>query len=143
MTKNAAAPTALEPEAAWEMMKSDPSVLMIDVRSDMEFLMIGHAKGAVHVPWIDAPDWTVNTSFVSEVRKLLLGRVSGNSRGSVPLILICRSGNRSLDASKALAEAGLQEVHMVASGFEGPLDDEHHRNSISGWRFAGLPWEQC
>jgi len=124
-------------------MQSDPSVLMVDVRSDMEFLMIGHAKGAVNLPWIDAPDWTINENFVSEVRKLLLGRLSRNLHGSIPLILICRSGNRSREAAMALAEAGLQDLHLVSSGFEGPLDDEHHRNSVSGWRYAGLPWEQC
>ena len=27
-------------------------------------------------------------------------------------------------------------------GFEGPLDDKHHRGTRSGWRKEGLPWEQ-
>jgi hypothetical protein len=31
----------------------------------------------------------------------------------------------------------------VTHGFEGELNDEHRRNSITGWRFDGLPWEQC
>jgi hypothetical protein len=31
----------------------------------------------------------------------------------------------------------------VDEGFEGELDEHHHRSSTGGWRFRGLPWEQC
>jgi hypothetical protein len=31
----------------------------------------------------------------------------------------------------------------VQHGFEGELNDKHQRNSLAGWRFQGLPWEQC
>jgi hypothetical protein len=34
-------------------------------------------------------------------------------------------------------------VYNVLSGFEGPLNDRHQRNVVSGWRHDGLPWEQC
>jgi len=30
----------------------------------------------------------------------------------------------------------------VLNGFEGDLDEQHHRNSCNGWRHAGLPWGQ-
>lgn len=133
----------VSPADAWAMLQSDPGVTLIDVRSDMEFLMIGHPKGAVHVPWIDAPDWTVNTAFVANVRKALLGRVTSNTRSSMPLLLICRSGNRSQDAAEVLEKEGLTDIFIVEGGFEGPLDDEHHRNTVAGWRYEGLPWEQC
>jgi len=134
-------PKVLPPAEVAAMMRADPSLLFVDVRSDMEYLMIGHPTGAVNVPWIDAPDWIVNDRFVAEIRKLMLGRTS---RGvSAPLVLICRSGNRSRDAARALIEDGLTTVHVVEGGFEGPLDEEHHRNTIAGWRFAGLPWVQC
>ena len=23
------------------------------------------------------------------------------------------------------------------------LDENHHRSTLGGWRFRGLPWEQC
>ena len=134
-------PIVLAPEEVASMMRADPGLLFVDVRSDMEYLMIGHPSGAVNVPWIDAPDWTVNERFVAEVRKLMLGRRSRG--GCAPLVLICRSGNRSSDAAVALLEDGFANVYLVEGGFEGPLDEEHHRNTVAGWRFAGLPWVQC
>lgn len=133
----------ISPTDAWALMSADPGVTLIDVRSDMEFLMIGHPKGAVNVPWIDAPDWVVNQNFVASVRKALLGRLSSKYRDSPPVLLICRSGNRSRDASAALAGEGLSDIRVIEGGFEGPLDDAHHRNTVAGWRFEGLPWEQC
>jgi hypothetical protein len=30
----------------------------------------------------------------------------------------------------------------VLGGFEGPLDHDHHRGAVAGWRHDGLPWEQ-
>lgn len=131
--------TALE---AWEICQQDPRALLIDVRSSMEFLFVGHPKGAIHIPWIDEPDWVINTNFVTEIRKLALGGLKEHA-DDVPIILICRSGNRSDDAGKALVEAGMKNVCHIDEGFEGKLDDEHHRSTVGGWRFHGLPWEQC
>jgi len=131
--------TALQ---AWDICQQDPRALLIDVRSSMEFLFVGHPKGAIHIPWIDEPDWVINTNFVTEIRKLVLGGLKENA-DDVPIILICRSGNRSDDAGKALVDAGMKNVRHIDEGFEGKLDDEHHRSTVGGWRFHGLPWEQC
>jgi rhodanese-related sulfurtransferase len=60
-----------------------------------------------------------------------------------PIVLICRSGNRSQEAGAALEQHGFSRVYNVLNGFEGPLNDEHRRNVVSGWRHDGLPWEQC
>lgn len=135
--------SSVTPADAWAMMQANPGVTLIDVRSDMEYLMIGHPKGAVNVPLIDAPEWTVDAAFVANVRKALLGRVAAHDRMSSPLLLICRSGNRSSDAALILAQEGLDEIYVVSGGFEGPLDNDYHRNTVAGWRFDGLPWEQC
>jgi rhodanese-related sulfurtransferase len=58
------------------------------------------------------------------------------------VVLICRSGNRSVDAGLALESAGFTKVYNVLEGFEGDLDDHHQRGNIGGWRKHGLPWEQ-
>ena len=132
--------TSLE---AWNICQQDPRALLVDVRSSMEYLFVGHPKGAVHIPWIDEPDWVVNEHFATEIRKLALGGLKESSTDDVPIILICRSGNRSDEAGKTLIEAGIRNVYHIDEGFEGKLDDKHHRSTLGGWRFHGLPWEQC
>ena len=127
---------------AWQLCQKDPRALLIDVRSSMEFLFVGHPQGAVHVPWIDEPDWVINKNFVTEIRKLALGGLNDSS-DDVSIILICRSGNRSDEAGKVLVEAGIKNVYNIDEGFEGKLDDNHRRSSVGGWRFHDLPWEQC
>jgi rhodanese-related sulfurtransferase len=110
----------------------------------MEFLFVGHPKGAVHVAWIDEPDWDINPHFVPEIRKLLLGgAVCDANEGCAPVILICRSGKRSHEAGKVLIEDGLKNVFHIDEGFEGELDDNHQRGNVGGWRYHQLPWEQC
>jgi rhodanese-related sulfurtransferase len=134
----------ISPQEAWEIMHKEPRTVMIDVRSDMEFLFVGHPVGAIHIPWIDYPDWRLNPDFVTEVRKLVLGGVCHEKPNSgVPILLICRSGKRSLDAGNLLVKEGFCDVYNVAEGFEGELDEKHHRSTQGGWRFHGLPWEQC
>ena len=137
-------PIPLSPQQAYQMQEDDPRAILVDIRSSMEFLFVGHAKGAVHVPWIDEPDWTVNPHFVTDIRKLVLGgAVCTEDEGCSPVILICRSGKRSHEAGKALISANFNRVFHVDEGFEGELDDNHQRSSINGWRFHNLPWEQC
>ena len=134
----------LSPVQAAQMLRDDPRAVLVDIRSSMEFLFVGHPVGAVHIPWIDEPDWDINPQFVTEVRKLMLGGQSCDAEdGCAPVILICRSGKRSKEAGRALSDAGLKHVFHVDEGFEGELNEHHQRSSVGGWRFHGLPWEQC
>ena len=134
---------SVSPREAFELLQSHPQAVLIDVRSSMEYLFVGHPKGAISIPWIDEPDWKVDPEFATHVRQLMLGGVMCDNDGCVPIVLICRSGKRSLEAGRKLVEEGLSDVYNVEGGFEGPLDEEHHRSTVGGWRFAGLPWEQC
>ena len=128
----------LPPKAALEFLQRNPDALFIDCRSEMEYLFVGHPVGALHVAWNDGPDWEVNPQFVGQVKKL-----AGVQHATRPILLICRSGNRSQEAGEALERAGFGRVLNVQHGFEGELDEKHHRNARAGWRFEGLPWEQC
>jgi len=134
----------ISPKSASQMIHDDPRAILVDIRSSMEFLFVGHPVGAVHLPWIDEPDWEINPHFVAEVRKLMLGgAVCDVEEGCAPIVLICRSGKRSLEAGKVLLAAGLSNIFHIDEGFEGELNDVHQRSSVGGWRFHGLPWEQC
>jgi rhodanese-related sulfurtransferase len=135
---------ALGPKAAYDLFKKDPRSVIIDIRSTMEYLFVGHPSGSIHVAWIDEPDWTINPHFVTDIRKVLLGGATAHDDiGGAPVILICRSGKRSIDAGRALLDSDFSEVFYVDEGFEGDLDDNHHRGALNGWRFHDLPWEQC
>ena len=135
----------LSPREAWALIEDEPKAILVDVRSHMEFLFIGHPVGAVHIPWIDEPDWKLNPNFLREIRQLVLGGLSHDSSGmnDVPILLICRSGKRSREAGTVLTAEGFSRVYNIRDGFEGELDEHHHRSTLGGWRHEGLPWEQC
>lgn len=124
----------LTPKQAHEFLQTNPSAVLIDVRSEMEYMFVGHPKDAILVSWVDGPDWDINPHFVAQVKKAAsLNR---------PVVLVCRSGQRSVDAGLALEKTGLDNVYNILHGFEGELNQEHQRNLINGWRFDGLPWQQ-
>lgn len=125
----------LSPQQAYDFLQSNLQAVLIDCRSEFEFLFVGHPVGAILVPWYDGIDWALNPHFVGQVRM-----AASHER---PVILICRSGNRSKEAGLVLEQAGFNNICNVLYGFEGELDDKHHRGTLNGWRHAGLPWEQC
>ena len=134
---------SFSPTQAWEFAQENQRVVIIDVRSSMEYLFVGHPSGSIHVPWIDAPDWTVNKNFVTEVRKLMLGGIGiGEHAGDAPVVLICRSGKRSAQALEVAVKAGFSQIANVLEGFEGDLDEHDQRGHFNGWRHHGLPWLQ-
>lgn len=134
----------ISPKKAYEMIHKETNMVFVDVRSEMEFLFIGHPIGAVNIPWIDEPDWDINPHFVRDIRKLILGGViCSQDSQCAPIVLICRSGKRSAEAGQALVDAGFTRVYNIDTGFEGDLDEHHQRGTLGGWRFDGLPWEQC
>ena len=137
-------PHNLTPQAADTLLKTDSRALLVDIRSTMEYLFVGHPVGSIHIPWTDEPGWTANPNFITDIRKLSLGGNSPtNEADCPPIILICRSGQRSHEAGCTLLKAGLKNIHHIEEGFEGSLNDQHQRGMINGWRYAGLPWEQC
>ena len=125
----------LNPLQAWDFMQKNPEGVLVDVRSRIEYSHVGHPAGAINIIWKEAPDWQINTTFVEEVKKAVADT-------QTPLLLLCRSGQRSMDAAKELEKAGFQQLINIEEGFEGALDEHKHRGKLGGWRFHGLPWEQ-
>lgn len=126
----------LTPRQTFDFLAQHPTAVFVDCRSEMEFLFVGHPVGAMMIPWNDGPDWEINPHFVGQVKK-----ACGHSTNR-PVVLICRSGNRSVDAGQALEAAGFTKVYNVLDGFEGELDEQHRRGRLGGWRKESLPWEQ-
>lgn len=132
----------LQPREAWAWLQAraaespEQVPLFVDVRMEIESLYVGRPPGVVHVAWYDYPDLTPDPArFARQVEE----EAGAKDR---PVLLICRSGKRTLDAGQALEAAGFTDVAHVVHGFEGELDDRFHRSTVNGWRFEGLPWEQ-
>ena len=126
----------LQPKEAWALLQQHPETLFVDVRMEIESLYVGRPPGVVNIPWYEYPDLTPNSGdFVSAVE-----REAGDK--ARPVLLICRSGHRSVYAGEALEAVGFSAVINVLEGFEGPLDDDYHRGTVGGWRHRGLPWQQ-
>ena len=126
----------LQPQEAWQYVQSQPDVLFVDVRMEIESLYVGRPPGVVNVPWYEYPELQADpAAFVAAVAREAQDKTQ-------PVLLICRSGQRTVDAGKALEDAGFANVAHVVHGFEGELDAQFRRSTLSGWRFEGLPWEQ-
>ncbi|MEN9417879.1 MAG: hypothetical protein RI988_1499 [Pseudomonadota bacterium] len=127
----------LLPREAWALVQAAPDALFVDVRMEIEYLYVGHPPGVVHVAWYEYPDMQAHPeAFVEQVRREAGGRTD------LPVVLICRSGKRTVEAGHALEAAGFSDVINVLHGFEGELDEHFQRGRLNGWRFEGLPWEQ-
>ena len=133
----------ISPQQAWEILEAEPQALLLDVRTSMEYEYVGHPLNALHIPWMDAPDWNIDTGFVDKVRQALVKRTGSEQElESIAILAICRSGKRSQAAAEELARQGFDNLYNIEDGFEGDLDNNKQRNTINGWRFADLPWEQ-
>jgi len=126
----------LDPRAAHAFLQERADAVLVDCRTEIEFLYVGHPVGAEHVAWQEGPDWEIDPEFVDKVKYLVKGKLTR------PVLLICRSGHRSLHAGDALEGAGFSDVINVLEGFEGVLDEHFHRGTLGGWRYHGLPWQQ-
>lgn len=95
------------------------SVLLIDVRTPEEWRETGTAPGAARANWKDE-------DFIAQASALI-----GEDK-SRPVALICRTGNRSGQATTALNALGYENVVNVAAGMMAP----------GGWIESGLPVER-
>jgi len=82
----------------------ESAAILLDVREDDEW-KAGHAPGAIHVRLGDLDPRTFDTT--------------------VPVVAVCRSGNRSGSAAKKLATAGVTVYNLVGG--------------MKAWREAGQP----
>jgi glyoxylase-like metal-dependent hydrolase (beta-lactamase superfamily II)/rhodanese-related sulfurtransferase len=106
--------------------------VLIDVRTDAEREWVGFVPGANAVAWKQWPGMAMNPNFDAELRAAANGK---------PVLLLCRSGVRSIAAAKRGTELGLQ-TYNILEGFEGDPDNSAQRGKKGGWRLSGLPWRQ-
>jgi rhodanese-related sulfurtransferase len=124
----------LLPAEAHQLLKEHPDAVLIDVRSKAEWDFVGRIPGAVEIEWKSYPGMALNPKFAEQ----LASKVKKDALA----MFICRSGGRSHETASVAANAGFKSSFNVLEGFEGDRDGTGHRNTVGGWRAAGLPWSQ-
>ena len=126
---------------AWELLTSDPSSVLIDVRTDAEWNFVGVpnlaslSKNPILLQWLTFPDSSVNEQFADQLEATGVGK-------DTALLFLCRSGARSAAAARLMTSRGFSRCINISDGFEGDPDGERHRSTSNGWKFSGLPWTQ-
>jgi rhodanese-related sulfurtransferase len=124
----------LTPREAYDLLALAPGAKLVDVRTRAEWDWVGRVPGAVEIEWNQYPGGTRNPNFVAELKRQV--------PADVPVLFLCRSGARSIGAAEAATEAGYGDCYNILEGFEGDKNPQGHRNTVGGWRKAGLPWIQ-
>jgi rhodanese-related sulfurtransferase len=131
-------------QEAWDVLENNPAAVLVDVRTQVEWQLIGKPdlssinREPLYLQWVTMQG--VNESFIDELQAEL------DERGvakDTPIYFMCQSGGRSKMSAMQCTEIGYSQCFNLAEGFEGELDEQQHRNSISGWKVAGLPWTQA
>lgn len=121
----------VSPQLAWAWVQ-DGGAVIVDVRTDAEREWVGFVPGAVALAWKQWPQMQLSPAFEAGLQQF---------EKSTRLLMLCRSGVRSIAAARAAAERGFQAFNTL-EGFEGDRDTRQHRGHINGWKYRGLPWSQ-
>jgi rhodanese-related sulfurtransferase len=122
----------ISPHLACQWLQAGQAVL-VDVRTDAEREWVGFVPGALALAWKQWPGMALNPGFDAS----LIAAVPAGHK----VLMLCRSGVRSIAAAQRATELGLQ-AYNVLEGFEGDPDASGQRNHLAGWRQRGLPWRQ-
>ena len=125
---------ALTPREAYEIWQSAPAAKVVDVRTHAELNYVGRIPGATEIEILTYPGNRPNPTFLQELEQQVDKEAA--------VMFICRSGGRSHNAAMLATRVGYTACYNVLEGFEGDKDPQGHRNTVGGWRVAGLPWTQ-
>ena len=124
----------LAPETAWERVAN--GAVLVDVRTEGEWAHIGvpdvSALGTepVFIQW-NLASGDRNPAFLAELAAAV--------PAEKPLVVLCRSGARSIAAAEAATAAGYT-AYNVLEGFEG-VPDSYGDRVVNGWKNRKLPWK--
>lgn len=139
-------------EAHDMVQKSAADVLFVDIRTQGEVEFVGMTPIAdANVPYViqSLTEWdekknvfskTPNPGFQASIDTLLQKKGLGKT---APILLMCRSGDRSAKAAALLHKNGYTNVYSVVDGFEGDTAKDGGQKGqrvVNGWKNAGLPW---
>jgi rhodanese-related sulfurtransferase len=119
-------------QEAYDLMRSDPEYVYLDVRSVPEF-EAGHAPGAINIPimhFTPGTGMSPNQEFTAVVEAAL--------PKDAKLVIGCKSGGRSARACDVMSQMGYTNVANIRGGFVGAMDN-FGRVTEPGWSMLNLP----
>jgi rhodanese-related sulfurtransferase len=120
----------LSPTEAYELVRDNPSAVLVDVRTQEEWDQVGVpdlselGKQVVFLEWQVGPQRAPNPDFLAQLSQAV--------PDGAEVVMLCRSGVRSVAAANAATAAGIAPAYNVLEGFEG----------AAGWQRSNLPWHQ-
>lgn len=129
-------------DESWNILSAEPSAALVDVRTLPEWQFAGLPdlsslnKETHQISWKTYPSFETNQSFVKQLSNKI-------QDANTPILFLCKSGARSLDAAIAMTQAGYTHCFNIIDGFEGPKNDAGQRGSVAGWKASQHPWEQA
>ena len=142
----------IEAKEVPEFLKKNPKALFLDLRTPEELLFVGVPQGLDgnapfgimnYSKWDEKKRTYVrfpNPDFLSQFEYWAMDK---GTEKSDPILLICRSGDRSALGADFLAKQGYTNVWSIVDGFEGDMAKEgpdKGRRAVNGWKNNGLPW---
>ena len=122
----------MSPQEAHDLMKSDPEVIYLDVRSVPEF-EAGHPKDAINIPLLH-----LNPGAGMAPNEDFLNVAEANLSKDAKLVVGCKAGGRSARACDMLAQTGYTNLTNVRGGFVAATDN-FGRVVEPGWSMLNLP----
>jgi rhodanese-related sulfurtransferase len=118
----------LSPQQAFELVRDNPDAVLVDVRTQEEWDQVGVpdlselGKEVVFLEWQSGPQRRPNPDFLAQLSQAV--------PEGAQVVMLCRSGVRSVAAADAATAAGIAPAYNVLEGFEGG----------GGWQRSQLPW---
>ncbi|MFK7939058.1 MAG: rhodanese-like domain-containing protein [Roseovarius sp.] len=132
-------------EAA-QVLATREDVLLIDVRTPEETVLVGYPAALdANIPIATFnPDHPLSPSgsYAMQPNKnfALQAKTYITQRNPAAVLVICRSGSRSARAVDILQASGVDlPLYSVVDGFEGDRNAQGLR-VLNGWRNSGAPW---
>jgi len=117
-------------QEAWSQLQSDPSAVLVDVRSEQEWAegipdLQDNQKNPHLISWRFLPSRELNAQFMEALDSASLPK-------DTPIYFMCKGGGRSSEAAAEASAKGYQKSYNILGGF---LAD-------GGWVATGLPWKR-
>lgn len=96
-------------EEAWDIMNSDPSCIVLDVREDFEYAT-GHAANAVLFP-------------IDDISEKSAAEILPDKNAAI--LIYCRTGSRSSEAANYLSSIGYVNIYDIGSLVDWPYGLEY------------------